>query len=110
MPSHNPYEYMPADRPRIINWPFIILGTLGAVILIGIIWYFIANPLDSISKEADNLLDQSNDYTCDSDVYNCGNFTTQAEAQAVFDYCKGDFGDVHQLDGDGNGEACEGLA
>jgi len=46
-------------------------------------------------------------YDCSSDVYNCGDFTTQAEAQEVYDYCGPE--DVHGLDRDGNGEACEGL-
>ncbi len=37
-------------------------------------------------------------------------FTTQAEAQAVFDYCERlGFGDVHGLDADHDGVACEAL-
>lgn len=49
-------------------------------------------------------------YICDHDAYNCSNFNTQAAAQAVFDYCvdRG-FGDIHRLDFDGNGVACESL-
>ena len=75
------------------------------------------DPLSLISKKANDLLNNSqgiavgepnpNGYDCSSDVYNCGNFTTQAEAQAVFDACG--TGDIHQLDADGNGEACESL-
>ena len=50
------------------------------------------------------------DTNCTEDVYNCGNFTTQAEAQIIFDYCKSQgAGDIHRLDADGNGKACEGL-
>ena len=37
---------------------------------------------------------------------NCSDFATQAEAQRVFDAFPND---VHQLDGDGNGIACESL-
>ena len=49
-------------------------------------------------------------YDCSSDVYNCGDFTTQAEAQEVYDYCSGQgAGDVHNLDNDGDGEVCESL-
>lgn len=47
------------------------------------------------------------EYDCSSDVYNCGDFDTQAEAQAVFDYCGPE--DVHRLDNDGDGVVCEGL-
>ena len=125
MPSHNPYEYIPADRPRIINWPKIILLGIGIGLLIAIIVFFILDPLSKVSEEADNLLNQTqnqednvndnnsagssdnNTYDCSSDVYNCGNFTTQSEAQYVFDLCGP--GDIHQLDADGNGEACESL-
>jgi hypothetical protein len=47
---------------------------------------------------------------CTSDVYNCSDFSTQAEAQACHDYCFDQVGyDVHSLDGDGNGIACESL-
>lgn len=47
---------------------------------------------------------------CDGDRYNCGDFATQEEAQACFDYCLQRVGeDVHRLDGDGDGIACESL-
>jgi len=47
---------------------------------------------------------------CSSDVYNCSDFSTQAQAQACHDYCWGLVGyDVHGLDSDGDGEACESL-
>jgi len=38
---------------------------------------------------------------------NCSDFDTQPEAQAFFE--RHQPGDPHNLDGDGNGEACEGL-
>ena len=47
---------------------------------------------------------------CDSDTYNCDDFITQEEAQDVFDECFPDFGDIHGLDRDENGVACESLA
>jgi hypothetical protein len=47
---------------------------------------------------------------CTHDAYNCSDFSTQAEAQACHDYCLQQVGyDVHGLDGDGDGEACESL-
>lgn len=47
---------------------------------------------------------------CTSNVYNCTHFATQAQAQACHDYCWSIVGyDVHQLDADGDGEACESL-
>jgi len=46
---------------------------------------------------------------CISDHYNCEDFETQQEAQEIFELCGGIDNDVHRLDADGNGIACEGL-
>jgi|GEM_PF-2431327 len=45
---------------------------------------------------------------CDRDAYNCNDFKSQPMAQAVYDTCKAK-GDIHGLDNDGDGEACESL-
>ena len=43
-------------------------------------------------------------------TYNCGDFPTHAAAQGCFDWCMQEVGtDVHRLDGDGDGIACESL-
>ena len=43
-------------------------------------------------------------------IYNGSDFGTQAEAKACFDYCFDLVGyDVHGLDGDHDGVACESL-
>jgi len=112
MPPHNAYQYYPASRPRIINWPKIILWGLGILILGAIIAFFILDPLSIISDKADGLLNQVQGagYDCSKDIYNCDNFTRQRDAQVIFSACFGESGDIHQLDGDGNGRACEGLA
>lgn len=49
---------------------------------------------------------QQGDVVCSSNVYNCANFRTQAEAQKVLEACGRD---VHKLDGDSDGVACETL-
>ncbi len=47
---------------------------------------------------------------CGDAVYNCDDFTTQEEAQEVYEYCKfGAGNDPHRLDGDNDGVACEAL-
>lgn len=47
---------------------------------------------------------------CSYDAYNCSDFSTQRAAQACHDYCMARVGyDVHKLDADGDGEACESL-
>jgi len=48
-------------------------------------------------------------YICTADVYNCSSFKTHAEAQAVYEACGGVTHDVHRLDADKDGGACEGL-
>lgn len=48
---------------------------------------------------------------CDSNSLSCGDFTTQTDAQACYDYCMATVGsDIHRLDGNpNNGIACESL-
>lgn len=47
---------------------------------------------------------------CGSDSRNCGDFLFHSSAQACFDYCRASgAGDIHNLDSDGNGLACESL-
>lgn len=48
-------------------------------------------------------------YECSRNAYNCSDFKTQAEAQAVFEACGGSANDVHHLDSDGDGKVCESL-
>jgi len=50
------------------------------------------------------------DCYCESNKYNCPDFKTHQEAQALFDCCVQQVGsDVHRLDRDEDGVACEGL-
>lgn len=47
---------------------------------------------------------------CSGPDLNCSDFSTHAQAQACFDYCKSQgYGDVFRLDGDNDGSACESL-
>ncbi len=46
---------------------------------------------------------------CSSNAYNCSDFSTQAEAQSVYDTCGGVNNDIHRLDADKDGIACESL-
>jgi len=48
--------------------------------------------------------------SCSSDKYNCSDFSNHTEAQACYDYCRSVTGkDIHHLDGDNDGSACESL-
>lgn len=47
---------------------------------------------------------------CSADTLNCSDFDTHDEAQACFDFCVSQgAGDIHRLDSDNNGVACEAL-
>jgi hypothetical protein len=47
---------------------------------------------------------------CDEgNVYNCSDFVNQQEAQEVFEACDWGKNDIHGLDRDKNGVACQGL-
>ena len=47
---------------------------------------------------------------CYADLYNCADFATQAEAQACYEFCLAQgAGDIHRLDADNDGAACELL-
>jgi micrococcal nuclease len=47
---------------------------------------------------------------CSGNIYNCSNFSTHNQAQACYAYCWEQVGsDVHGLDGDSDGLACESL-
>jgi hypothetical protein len=48
--------------------------------------------------------------SCSGDSRNCGDFSSQSSAQACMNYCVSiGAGDIHNLDGDADGVACEGL-
>ena len=47
---------------------------------------------------------------CSADIYNCADFSTHSEAQGTYESCLDKVGyDVHGLDGDDDGVACEAL-
>jgi len=46
---------------------------------------------------------------CSYNAYNCPDFSTHAEAQEVYEFCGGVNNDIHRLDSDKDGVACESL-
>ncbi len=66
------------------------------------------NPLKIwVEEELENTSGSS--YICSYNAYNCDDFNTHSEAQDVFEACGGLNNDIHWLDGDGDGIACEWL-
>ena len=112
---YNPYEQPAKPKSKAL---LITIIALAVIIIIAAGVYFYINNFSSDSNgdagPGDNnsiAVGEPNPNTpiCDADVYNCGNFTTQSEAQGFFDACFKDNGDIHRLDADGNGKACERL-
>lgn len=52
----------------------------------------------------------SSSCSCSSNTYNCGDFSSHAQAQELYLCCMAQVGyDVHRLDRDDDGDACESL-
>lgn len=68
------------------------------------------SPSPTPTPTATATIQPSGPCECYANLYNCTDFDTQAEAQACFDWCWSlGCGDVHRLDRDGDGIACEAL-
>ncbi len=67
------------------------------------------NHLGIWAEEEEETLPNDSGYICSYNAYNCGDFSTHAQAQTVFEYCGGISNDIHRLDGDYDGLACESL-
>lgn len=65
-------------------------------------------PVSNPSSTSSTTTNGGN-YSCSANIYNCPDFSTQTEAQNAFLACGGINNDVHGLDQDKDGEACETL-
>jgi len=65
--------------------------------------------LDDILEGFEEETGELPEIVCSEDYYNCGDFNFAYEAFVVFEICGGRVNDIHGLDKDGNGIACEGL-
>ena len=115
IPLSYPYEYV--QEPAQVNWGMVIIIFAGILTIIVLVTIFFVIPEyvrgylnESVQGRIGNLSNNAVDSGCSSDVYNCWNFTTQQEAQDVFEWCIGQgVGDVHHLDTDKDGKACDSL-
>ncbi len=84
---------------------------------LGKLWETKSFEQSKVSRdESGNILfDKTGNITTDgskgkkADEYNCGDFSTKAEAQIFFEKVGGLGNDINRLDGDKDGEACESL-
>jgi len=57
----------------------------------------------------DIFTEQERELFCSDNSFDCEDFETQVEAQQMFEDCSGVDNDIHELDEDNNGVACESL-
>ena len=64
-----------------------------------------------ITKRGNNVtLEPPKVCSCNKNIYNCSDFKRQWDAQQCYLYCLGIRNkDIHRLDGDDDGRACEAL-
>ena len=73
-----------------------------------VFWY--NNSSGSVSSNLPSVPPAGWGCSCQGDIYDCGNFGSHDQAQACFNYCLQKEGwDVHKLDRDNDGIACESL-
>lgn len=78
------------------------------------LWASCGNFGTAVSSEPTKTTPQapiqtSSEWVCSSNTYNCTDFSTHAQAQSAFESCGGMGNDIHRLDADGDGLACENL-
>ncbi len=61
------------------------------------------------AEEPEEIAPPASGVICSYNAYNCSDFSTHAEAQRVFEACGGVSSDIHRLDGNKDGVACESL-
>jgi len=67
-----------------------------------------SNTITNTTNEIEKVIPKTS-CDCSSNKYNCGDFSTHNEAQSVYDCCGGVSNDIHRLDRDKDGSACETL-
>ena len=61
-------------------------------------------------RSATDKIDINDEGDCSSDIYDCTDFANQEIAQITYSRCMNEVGyDVHNLDKDNDGKACESL-
>jgi len=95
---------MPTDTPVILASPVPPTPTL--VIFPTATYFFQALPANQPTPTFSN----AGACSCSGDTLNCSNFSSWSSAQACYTYCINQgAGDIHRLDGNNDGSACDSL-
>ena len=82
-----------------------VILSLFAIALITVLSGCTSDSIDA----GDVVSETSPGCSCSGNVYNCDDFSSHREAQACYEKCGGASNDVHELDRDKDGSACETL-
>ena len=67
-------------------------------------------PTSTLAAIVPTLAPAAGACSCAGDTLNCSDFSSHSSAQACYSYCVSvGVGDIHGLDSDGDGDACESL-
>lgn len=109
-----PYVNRLAERNAIPETVSTINAELNRGEMAELIYRLMENIENKGSRNYDELINlptmtpTPNNSDCSRDIYKCGDFSSREEAQVVFDYCMNQVGsDIHRLDGNNDGIACE---
>lgn len=71
---------------------------------------FLPPPTNTIVVIIPTLPPATGACSCNGDTYNCSDFSSHSSAQECFNYCVSiGRGDIHKLDSNNDGNACESL-
>jgi len=86
------------------------LKTIIVIAIIFIIVFIVLLLVRLKFKSATDKINIHDGSDCSSDIYDCTDFPDQEIAQITYNRCMNEVGyDVHNLDKDNDGKACESL-
>jgi hypothetical protein len=90
---------------KIVLTIFVII-----VVLLFASWFTEKIIFNDYKEYREQLEEDKAKFSCESNIFNCADFESQAEAQTIMEYCMDKVGfDIYYLDGDSDGIACEAL-
>ncbi len=82
----------------------------AGVVCFSMIFLLGCNKTDSATETSTTKETSEPSCNCSGNIYNCPDFSTHSEAQSLYQCCMAKVGfDVHGLDRDKDGSACETL-
>ncbi len=91
------------------DWRIVVISSLGGKTISETTYFTVYSKTPVASPPPEETAPPTSGVICSYNAYNCSDFSTHAEAQRAFETCGGVSNDIHRLDGDKDGAACESL-